>query len=561
MAMSRPGELEPRVVGLILVVVTTATTAIVALHASTVHAFSSHPREAITLLALTLALQAFSIQVYGRGSMSASAIGLLVAGFLLGVGAAMVMALLTALVQWARARGVLYKAIFDAGNFALTAGAGAAAYHLIRLSDDSTAVTVTAACIAGVAYSAVNNGLLCLAISLSESESFRRVWMERFHWARYHFLTWGPLAAAAAIAYQKVGLTGLLAFVLPPALMLVSWRDYLRRTTESVEDVREANSSLRLANSDLNELYRFASGVAVRAHDRSQLIFYADETLSSLTGARVTISLDASAETTEIRSGAAEPVAFIRIEEGESFDRERWERLRATILPQLATAIEGAALVERLRKVHLDTIAALSRSMEAKDYYTGGHTERVAEISVAIAQRLGYEGAELEAIEVGALLHDIGKIGIPENILHKREPLDAEDWRVIKEHPVISDYILSDVDLPAIVRQIARSSHERMDGAGYPDGLEGNETPLVARIVFVADALDALTSDRPYRRGRPLWAALEELRANVGTQFCPTVLAALEEVYEEEPEALEPLGRSKRRLHDLPRSRATATPA
>jgi putative nucleotidyltransferase with HDIG domain len=183
--------------------------------------------------------------------------------------------------------------------------------------------------------------------------------------------------------------------------------------------------------------------------------------------------------------------------------------------------------------------------MEAKDYYTGGHTERVAEISVTLARRLGYDGAELEAIEVGALLHDIGKIGIPEHILHKREPLDADDWSVIKEHPVISDYILSEIDLPPIVRQIARSSHERMDGAGYPDRLPGEQIPLPARIVFVADALDALTSDRPYRRGRPLWAALEELRSHGGTQFCPQVLEALQHVFEEEPGALEPPNRRK----------------
>ncbi|MDX6510579.1 MAG: hypothetical protein QOE36_83, partial [Gaiellaceae bacterium] len=113
-----------------------------------------------------------------------------------------------------------------------------------------------------------------------------------------------------------------------------------------------------------------------------------------------------------------------------------------------------------------------------------------------------------------------------------------DEWKVMKEHPVISDYILSDVDLPPIVRQIARSSHERIDGAGYPDGLAGDEIPLPARIILVADALDALTSDRPYRRARPLFAALQELRSHEGTQFCPSVLEALDRVYREEPEIL-----------------------
>jgi putative nucleotidyltransferase with HDIG domain len=176
--------------------------------------------------------------------------------------------------------------------------------------------------------------------------------------------------------------------------------------------------------------------------------------------------------------------------------------------------------------------------MEAKDYYTGGHTERVSDVAVALASRLGFTGPDLDAVEIGALLHDIGKIGIPERILHKPGPLDEEEWKVMKEHPVISDYILSEVDLHPIVRQIARSSHERVDGAGYPDGLGGDEVPLAARIVLVADAFDALTSDRPYRRGRDTLSALEELRANSGTQFCPKVLAVLEELYSEQPEIL-----------------------
>ena len=105
----------------------------------------------------------------------------------------------------------------------------------------------------------------------------------------------------------------------------------------------------------------------------------------------------------------------------------------------------------------------------------------------------------------------------------------------MKEHPVISEYILQEVDLDPIVLQIARSSHERMDGKGYPDGKAGDEIPLPARIVLVADAFDALTSDRPYRSARAVAAAMEELRAHAGTQFCPKVIAALEAMYREQP--------------------------
>src|SRR5207237_829454 len=114
-----------------------------------------------------------------------------------------------------------------------------------------------------------------------------------------------------------------------------------------------------------------------------------------------------------------------------------------------------------------------------------------------------------------ALLHDVGKIGIPEQILRKQAPLDDGEWDVVKTHPVISDYILSELDLNPIVRQCARSSHERMDGLGYPDGLHGDEIPLPARIVLVADAFDALTSARPYRPARPPPAARAERHPHV----------------------------------------------
>jgi putative nucleotidyltransferase with HDIG domain len=175
-----------------------------------------------------------------------------------------------------------------------------------------------------------------------------------------------------------------------------------------------------------------------------------------------------------------------------------------------------------------------------KDFYTGGHTERVAAIAVGLARELGFRNGELEAIEIGALLHDVGKIGVPEQILRKEGPLDDAEWEVIRTHPVVSDYILSELDLHPFVRQCARSSHERIDGAGYPDGLVADEIPLPARIVFVADAFDALTTVRPYRAARPPLAALAEIRANAGTQFCEDVVVALEKVWRTKPELLQP---------------------
>ena len=218
---------------------------------------------------------------------------------------------------------------------------------------------------------------------------------------------------------------------------------------------------------------------------------------------------------------------------------KRWKWFeRAEAYDAKLDAERVAATIEEVRKKLVETVGALARSMEAKDYYTGGHTERVSDIAVALAKHLGYEGIELDAVEIGALLHDIGKIGIPERILHKPGPLDDEEWKVMKEHPVISEYILQEVDLDPIVLQIARSSHERMDGKGYPDGKAAEEIPMPARIVLVADAFDALTSDRPYRSARAVTAAMDELRAHSGTQFCPKVIAALDALYREEPSLL-----------------------
>jgi putative nucleotidyltransferase with HDIG domain len=327
-------------------------------------------------------------------------------------------------------------------------------------------------------------------------------------------------------------------------MMMVSVRQYVARTKQGVEDVRRANEELRVANeelatrnADLQALLQFAGGLAARAHDRGELVTYARDALSTITGGRVRIHEPDAADGSELIAGGT-VVGRIEIDAPSELDKARWRRLREAILPQLATAIESADLVEHVRKTHLATIAALSKSMEAKDFYTGGHTERVAGVAVALARRLGYTGAELDAIEVGALLHDIGKIGIPERILQKPGPLDDEEWKVMREHPIISEYILSEVDLHPIVLQIARSSHERIDGGGYPDGRKGDDIPLPARIVLVADAFDALTSDRPYRRARSVSAALDELREHAGTQFCEVVLEAMERLSAEEPTVL-----------------------
>ena len=529
---------------LISMVASTAAATLALSAVGTWHVLRDRPWSLLAFLALTLGLQLVSIEVYGRGSFSFGGVGLLALGFTFGVGCAMGAAALMGLVNLVARRGRLNRGVFDAAQFSLATGAGTAFYYALGAQHWAAAPRVLAAIGAGAAYMLVNVGLLSLAISLADGESQLAVWRERFRWLTPYYLTAGPLALALVVAYEEVGLTGLTAFTLPPAMMMFSTRQYVSRTRRSVEEVRAANAELREANTqlaarneDLQALFQFAGGLAARAHDRTSLTSYAEQALSRLTGGRAEIQLGDGEGGIGLVAGGAR-IGGLHLAQIPGFEGERWSRLRDAILPQLSTAIESAGLVDQVRKRHLETIAALARSMEAKDYYTGGHTERVSEVAVALARRLGYSGHELDAIEIGALLHDIGKIGIPERILHKPGPLDEEEWKVMKEHPIISEYILSEVDLNPIVRQVARSSHERVDGNGYPDGLAGDNIPLPARIVLVADAFDALTSDRPYRSARTVSAAMEELRAHSGTQFCPKVIEAFEGLYRERPQVL-----------------------
>jgi putative nucleotidyltransferase with HDIG domain len=188
---------------------------------------------------------------------------------------------------------------------------------------------------------------------------------------------------------------------------------------------------------------------------------------------------------------------------------------------------DNGELLARMQRSYLSTITSLARTIEAKDPYTGGHTERVARVTLMLAAELGLRDQDIRAVEVGAVIHDIGKIGVPDAILLKPGRLDDEEFAEMRRHPEISSYIVAELDVPAIVKQMVRSHHERYDGRGYPDGLAGEEIPLAARILTVADTLDAMTSDRPYRRGLPLEVALEEIRSLAGAQFCPRVVAAL----------------------------------
>ncbi|MFP4498306.1 MAG: HD domain-containing phosphohydrolase [Vulcanimicrobiota bacterium] len=200
-------------------------------------------------------------------------------------------------------------------------------------------------------------------------------------------------------------------------------------------------------------------------------------------------------------------------------------RLLSIIANQSAQAIENARLHQNLRRLFVSSIRALANAIEARDVYTRGHSERVTSYSVKIAERMNLTREEIENIRYAALLHDIGKINIQEHILNKPGKLDKEEFDFMKQHPVFGARILEPVEEFKKILPYVYHHHEKYDRSGYPGNLGGEEIPLPARILAVADSFDAMTSDRPYRKAMTLERALTELKDNMGTQFDPKVVS------------------------------------
>jgi putative two-component system response regulator len=194
---------------------------------------------------------------------------------------------------------------------------------------------------------------------------------------------------------------------------------------------------------------------------------------------------------------------------------------------QLQLEARVSAQASRIEELFLGGVQALAQALEAKDAYLRGHSLRVAQYAVAVGRQLGLDAPSVDTISLGARLHDIGKIGVSEEVLHKPGKLTAEEYRHIMEHTVIGARILGPLlrDAPEVIG-IVRSHHERMDGRGSPDGLVGDAVPPLARIVSVADAFDAMTSERPYRGSLPVSRALDELQRERGVQWDAAVVDA-----------------------------------
>ena len=195
--------------------------------------------------------------------------------------------------------------------------------------------------------------------------------------------------------------------------------------------------------------------------------------------------------------------------------------LADALAANVSAGIECAQLLRQQREMFINTVVTLAQAVELRDDYTGGHTMRVSRYAEVLAERMELDPQDLKWIRLGTPLHDIGKIGISDSILLKPGSLTPEEFTIMKTHTTKGAEILARIPDLAPVIPIARSHHERWDGKGYPDGLAGEDIPLLARVVAVADTYDAMTSDRPYRKGMPAAAAFAEIEKNAGKQFDP----------------------------------------
>ena len=299
---------------------------------------------------------------------------------------------------------------------------------------------------------------------------------------------------------------------------------------------------VRLRDVDLGEddlRVSFSAGVAVHPDHGAEvdaLLAAADAALYDAKGAgraRVRIALAAaSREALELPAAPtvpdkAQPLPatasgrFPRVRR--SAGRRAGDRAPEELERQLD---DSRALLARMQRAQLEAMVGLARATEDKDPFRIGSTERVAGVAVAIATELGFSAQELRAIALGAVLRDIGTVGVRDSTLLKHGRLDPIEQEEIRRHTEVASAAIADLELPVIVKQVVRSHHEHWDGSGYPDGLAGQDIPLAARIVAVADALDAMLSPRPWRPALGALAAHAEIAAGAGRQFCPRVAAA-----------------------------------
>jgi diguanylate cyclase (GGDEF)-like protein/putative nucleotidyltransferase with HDIG domain len=393
----------------------------------------------LAILALVGGAQTLALQL-DDASISVTAAGALAAAAVFGPRAALAVAATTAVVEWSSRRSPLHQVLFNVGSLSLAslsaAGVFATAAH--AKGGSPQLLCAAAGLVAGATYFAVNTGLLSLALATEGHERWLRVWRERFAWLLPHYVVYGFVGAAIAIAYHAGGLYALAVFILPLLLMRKAQAAYLAHTQRSVQKLRTAAATIKAQNVSLEQANRL--------------------------------------------------------------------------------------LKERSTKA----MESLSATVDARDSYTAGHSRRVQQFALAIGRELDLSQAELEVLGYAALFHDVGKLAVPDAILLKPTALTGEEWTVMQRHSEEGARIIERLGFLHAAVPAIRHHHERWDGTGYPDRLIGEQIPLGARIIHVADALDSMLTTRTYRGARPTLEALAEIRYVAGSQFCPRCVAAVE---------------------------------
>jgi diguanylate cyclase (GGDEF)-like protein/putative nucleotidyltransferase with HDIG domain len=391
----------------------------------------------LAVVALVGGGQALAVEFEG-GSISVSAVGVLAGVALFGPRAALPLAVVITAVHWSSDRIPISRLVFNVGSLCFASLAAAAVFS-VGWPDSQAGQLVTAAAglAAGAAYFVVNTGLTSAAMALEGHDRWRAVWIERFSWLLPHYVAFGAIGAAIALAYAAIGFLGLAVFVLPLVLMRKTMQAYLGHTQKSARKLRKAAETIRNQNVSLEQANR--------------------------------------------------------------------------LLKERSTA----------------AMESLSATVDARDAYTAGHSRRVQQLALAIGRELGLSQPELEVLGHAALFHDIGKLAIPDIVLLKPACLTGSEWSLMQRHADEGARIIDRLGFLNDAVPAIRHHHERIDGHGYPDGLAGEEIPLGARIIHVADALDSMLTTRIYRGARPAHKALEELERGSGTQFCPRCVGAL----------------------------------
>lgn len=390
---------------------------------------------------LAIAFGRTRIPIYGDTTVSIAMVGDFAIAFLFGPAGAAIVSPFAALAT-DLGGGAWYKRLFNVGSVVVVnVGVAVLIRALMNINGPGFIADgwlIPIALVAVIVYYLLNISLVAVAVSLASKESILKVFREKFEWLLPHYVTFGLLGLALAVAYDGLGYIGLLAFVAPPLMMRFAVKQYIDKTSQNVEEINKRNRELQKANRDILHM------------------------------------------------------------------------------------------AGELRETYDGTLEALVSALDARDRETKGHSLRVAKYMMEIAFHMNIEPGTEDWVNMqrGGLLHDIGKIGVSDTILHKPGPLTEDEWVDMRRHPKIGYDMIKDIGFLSGAATIVMAHHERFDGKGYPRGLAADEIPLGARIFVLADTFDAMTSDRPYRRALSSEAAREEIIKCSGTQFDPRCVQA-----------------------------------